>query len=108
MDWTPQRTRETTASVICEFLRYNWKIHRVKRTRSSSYVWAYHGRERLKVRISDHGANLNRRVPNLSIDPTSSNLQALSALLMMWSRRFRRRMQERKKCQRGRWAGKRG
>lgn len=101
MAWDSQHTRELTALVVREFLRFGWKIHRVKRTRSSAYVFAYHGRERLKVRVSDHKPNLRRRVPDLSIDPESANLRNLTDLLVMWDRRFGRRVRTKRKCPRG-------
>ena len=101
MAWDSQRTRETTALVVREFIQFGWKIWRVKKTRSSSYVWAYHGKERLKIRVSDHAPNLRRRVPNLSIDPDSANLRNLTDLLVLWDRRFARRVRVKRKSPRG-------
>lgn len=101
MTWDAQHTRELTALVVREFLRFGWKIHRVKKTRTSCYVWAYHGKERLKIRVSDHKPNLRRRVPDLSIDPESANLRNLTELLVMWDRRFSRRVRPKRKCPRG-------
>jgi len=108
MAWDAQHTRELTALAVRELVRFGWKIHRVKRGRLSSYVWAYHGRDRLKIRISDHKPNLSRRVPDLSIDPDNANLQRLTELLVMWDRRFNRRIRTRRKCPRGSLASKRG
>jgi hypothetical protein len=101
MTWDAQRTREVTALVVREFIRFGWKIFCVKRTRSSSYVFAYHGKERLKIRVSDHAPNLRRRVPDLSIDPDSANLRNLTDLLVLWDRRFARRVRVKKKSPRG-------
>jgi hypothetical protein len=73
--------REQLCYVRVTLIEYEWRIHRVKRSGRSAYVFARKGKYRIVVRVSDHPPSLQRRQIDLSLHPDGDRLRDLIELL---------------------------